>query len=42
VLVRPDGYIAWANDETDPKRRDAAIWHALAAFCGAPAAVLSR
>jgi len=42
MLVRPDGYIAWANDETDPKRRDAAIWHALAANCGTTVAVPTR
>jgi 2-polyprenyl-6-methoxyphenol hydroxylase-like FAD-dependent oxidoreductase len=34
TLVRPDGYVAWATNETHPQRRDASIRHALAAFCG--------
>jgi hypothetical protein len=37
ILVRPDGYIAWATDEQDPARRDAALGHALTRWCGAPA-----
>ncbi|MFC5746786.1 FAD-dependent monooxygenase [Actinomadura rugatobispora] len=36
VLVRPDGYIAWATDETVPDRRAAAIREALTRWCGAP------
>lgn len=36
VLVRPDGYIAWACDETAPDRRAAAIREALAHWCGRP------
>jgi hypothetical protein len=36
ALVRPDGYIAWATDETAPDRRAAAIREALAHWCGAP------
>jgi 2-polyprenyl-6-methoxyphenol hydroxylase-like FAD-dependent oxidoreductase len=38
MLVRPDGYVAWASDETDPERRAAAVRAALADACGAPAA----
>ncbi|MGI5202188.1 FAD-dependent monooxygenase [Spirillospora sp. CA-108201] len=34
VLVRPDGYIAWASDETAPDRRAAAIRDALSRWCG--------
>ncbi|MEU5884701.1 FAD-dependent monooxygenase [Spirillospora sp. NPDC047279] len=37
ALVRPDGYVAWATDETAPDRRAAAIRQALAHWCGAPA-----
>ncbi|TDC67303.1 FAD-dependent oxidoreductase [Actinomadura sp. GC306] len=36
VLVRPDGYIAWATDETAPDRRAAAIRDALNQWCGQP------
>jgi 2-polyprenyl-6-methoxyphenol hydroxylase-like FAD-dependent oxidoreductase len=36
MLVRPDGYVAWACDETDPERREAATQAALADACGAP------
>jgi 2-polyprenyl-6-methoxyphenol hydroxylase-like FAD-dependent oxidoreductase len=42
MLVRPDGYIAWATSETHPRRRDAAIRDALAAFCGASTARVGR
>ncbi|MDL4777403.1 MULTISPECIES: FAD-dependent monooxygenase [Thermomonosporaceae] len=37
VLVRPDGYIAWATDETAPDRRAAEIRAALTRWCGAAA-----
>ena len=37
ILVRPDGYIAWATDDQDPARRDAALHRALTQWCGAPA-----
>jgi hypothetical protein len=37
ALVRPDGYIAWACDETAPDRRALAIREALAHWCGRPA-----
>ena len=34
ILVRPDGYVAWASDATDPARRSDAIRDALATHCG--------
>jgi 2-polyprenyl-6-methoxyphenol hydroxylase-like FAD-dependent oxidoreductase len=34
ILVRPDAYTAWASDDTDPTRRDAALTAALARWCG--------
>ncbi|MFC9977130.1 FAD-dependent monooxygenase [Spirillospora sp. NPDC127200] len=37
ALVRPDGYIAWATDETAPDRRATEIRDALALWCGPPA-----
>ncbi|WP_372506924.1 aromatic-ring hydroxylase C-terminal domain-containing protein [Actinomadura madurae] len=37
ALVRPDGYVAWATDETAPDRRAAAIRDALDHWCGRPA-----
>jgi len=37
VLVRPDGYVAWATDETAPASRDAALRTALTRWCGQPA-----
>lgn len=37
ALVRPDGYIAWATDETAPDRRAAAIRDTLGLWCGQPA-----
>ncbi|MFC4913636.1 FAD-dependent monooxygenase [Actinomadura gamaensis] len=37
ALVRPDGYIAWATDETAPERRAPEIREALERWCG-PAA----
>jgi 2-polyprenyl-6-methoxyphenol hydroxylase-like FAD-dependent oxidoreductase len=36
ILVRPDGYIAWASDEADPDRRDDGLRQALTRYCGAP------
>jgi hypothetical protein len=36
VLVRPDGYVAWATDETAPASRDAALRKALTRWCGQP------
>ena len=36
TLVRSDGYVAWACDETDPPRRAEALRQALTAWCGAP------
>ncbi|GAA3983933.1 FAD-dependent monooxygenase [Actinomadura viridis] len=42
ALVRPDGYIAWATDETAPDVRAAAIREALTRWCGAPAALPSH
>jgi 2-polyprenyl-6-methoxyphenol hydroxylase-like FAD-dependent oxidoreductase len=36
ILVRPDGYIAWATDERNPSRRDGALRAALIRWCGAP------
>jgi Aromatic-ring hydroxylase, C-terminal len=36
-LVRPDGYVAWATDETAPASRDAALHAALTRWCGHPA-----
>jgi hypothetical protein len=37
ILVRPDGYVAWATDEQEPDKRDAALRRALTQWCGAPA-----
>jgi flavin-dependent dehydrogenase len=36
MLVRPDGYVAWASDEADPKRRAEVLHEALTAWCGEP------
>jgi hypothetical protein len=38
VLVRPDGYVAWAADRPVPADIDAAV----ARWCGRPAALPSR
>jgi hypothetical protein len=37
VLVRPDGYIAWASGEGDGVARAMAVRSALADWCGSPA-----
>jgi len=34
LLVRPDGYVAWASDERDQAARAAAVQAAVAAWCG--------
>ncbi len=36
MLVRPDGYVAWATDETAPASRDEALRTALTRWCGQP------
>jgi 2-polyprenyl-6-methoxyphenol hydroxylase-like FAD-dependent oxidoreductase len=36
MLVRPDGYVAWAADEADPRRRAELLMAALYAWCGEP------
>ena len=38
MLIRPDGYVAWASDSADPARRYAGLRDALGACCGPPAA----
>jgi len=37
ILVRPDGYVAWATDEQEPDMREAALRRALTQWCGLPA-----
>jgi len=39
MLVRPDGYVAWATEERDPDRLDEEIREQVAHWCGAPPAV---
>ena len=36
MLVRPDGYVAWATEESTPASRDAALRTALSRWCGHP------
>ncbi|HEU5357035.1 MAG TPA: FAD-dependent oxidoreductase [Actinocrinis sp.] len=36
LLVRPDGYVAWASDEADPVARASAARKALTVWCGEP------
>lgn len=36
VLVRPDGYVAWASDETTAPMLDSAVRDALTQWCGPP------
>ncbi len=38
VLVRPDGYVAWATDTRAPTRRYSGLRQALSHWCGPPAA----
>jgi 2-polyprenyl-6-methoxyphenol hydroxylase-like FAD-dependent oxidoreductase len=38
MLVRPDGYVAWASERTDAERRPSSLMAALARWCGPPAA----
>ena len=42
MLVRPDGYIAWASDEPDDRERDRQLRDALTQWCGGPAAYSER
>jgi hypothetical protein len=37
ILVRPDGYVAWATDQADTARRDVELHQALTRWCGTPA-----
>lgn len=37
LLVRPDGYVAWASDRADAERRPSSLAAALARWCGEPA-----
>jgi 2-polyprenyl-6-methoxyphenol hydroxylase-like FAD-dependent oxidoreductase len=37
ILVRPDGYVAWATDQADAARRDVDLRQALTRWCGTPA-----
>src|SRR5215210_1626756 len=39
VLVRPDGYVAWATEETAPASRDEELRTALTRWCGQPTGV---
>lgn len=36
TLVRPDGYVGWASDRTDPERLGTLLGHALRSCCGPP------
>jgi 2-polyprenyl-6-methoxyphenol hydroxylase-like FAD-dependent oxidoreductase len=36
LLVRPDGYVAWASERTDAERRPSSLAAALARWCGEP------
>jgi hypothetical protein len=36
MLVRPDGYVAWATDEKVTVSREAALRRALTRWCGHP------
>jgi hypothetical protein len=42
MLVRPDGYVAWAADEADPRRRAEVLFEALMAWCGEPVRPVGR
>jgi 2-polyprenyl-6-methoxyphenol hydroxylase-like FAD-dependent oxidoreductase len=37
LLVRPDGYVAWASSDSSPVRRYAGLRQALGTWCGPPA-----
>jgi 2-polyprenyl-6-methoxyphenol hydroxylase-like FAD-dependent oxidoreductase len=37
ILVRPDGYVAWATDQADAARRDLELRETLTRWCGTPA-----
>jgi 2-polyprenyl-6-methoxyphenol hydroxylase-like FAD-dependent oxidoreductase len=37
LLVRPDGYVAWASERADAERRPSALTAALQRWCGRPA-----
>jgi hypothetical protein len=37
LLVRPDGYVAWASERTDAELRPSSLAAALARWCGEPA-----
>jgi 2-polyprenyl-6-methoxyphenol hydroxylase-like FAD-dependent oxidoreductase len=39
ILVRPDGYVAWATDQADAASRDVELRQALTRWCGTPAPV---
>ena len=36
ILVRPDGYVAWATDEQEPDKREAALRRALTPVVRSP------
>jgi len=42
MLVRPDGYVAWATDATDPAELAAAVPAALTDWCGLPVEAPAR
>ncbi len=42
VLVRPDGYVAWATDQTEPAELATAVRAALTDWCGQPVGAPAR